>query len=131
MATDRAVSVPPSKSRTPAGVRGGAPHHGQRDDIHVAFLTLACAIICWRDPRAVVAVGGPLVDQTSARTCPGGVTGLTIEVNDPAAAARRWAAVLGISAAGSGDPVVLELPDRGQRLRSYLPGPVAERESQR
>ena len=33
---------------------------------------------------------------------PGGVTGLTIEVNDPAAAARRWAAVLGISAAAAG-----------------------------
>ena len=27
------------------------------------------------------------------------------------------AAVLGISSAGSGDPVVVELPDRGQRLR--------------
>ena len=64
-----------------------------------------------------MAVGGPVVDQTSARTCPGGVTGLTIEVNDPAAAARRWAVVLGISAVGSGNPVVVELPDRGQRLR--------------
>ena len=64
-----------------------------------------------------MAVGGPVVDQTSARTCPGGVTGLTIEVNDPAAAARRWAAVLGISAADSGDPVAVELPDRGLRLR--------------
>jgi hypothetical protein len=48
---------------------------------------------------------------------PGGVTGLTIEVNDPAAAARRWAAVLGISAAGSGHAMVVELPDQGQRLR--------------
>jgi hypothetical protein len=48
---------------------------------------------------------------------PGGLTGLTIEVNDPAAAARRWAAVLGISAVGSGDTRVVELPDPGQRLR--------------
>jgi hypothetical protein len=45
------------------------------------------------------------------------VTGLTIEVNDPAAAARRWAAVLGISAADSGHTVVVELADQGQRLR--------------
>jgi hypothetical protein len=44
------------------------------------------------------------------------VTGLTIEVNDPAAAARRWAAVLGISAADNGDTMV-ELADQGQRLR--------------
>jgi len=47
---------------------------------------------------------------------PGGVTGLTIEVNDPAAAARRWAAVPGISAAGGHDPAVGR-PDAGQRLR--------------
>ena len=49
------------------------------------------------------------------------MTGLTIEVNDPAAAARRWAAVLGISAAdGRPGPVadtVVELPGPGQRLR--------------
>jgi hypothetical protein len=48
---------------------------------------------------------------------PGGVTGLTIEVIDPAAAARRRAAALGISAANSGDTIVVELPDQGQRLR--------------
>jgi hypothetical protein len=53
---------------------------------------------------------------------PGGVTGLTIEVSDPAAAARRWAAVLGISAAGRGPatvdgPATVELPDSHQRLR--------------
>ena len=46
---------------------------------------------------------------------PGGITGLTIEVNDPAAAGRRWAAVLGISAADAGHSTVVELP--GQRLR--------------
>jgi hypothetical protein len=45
---------------------------------------------------------------------PGGVTGLTIEVSDPAAAARRWAEVLGVPAADRGP---LELPAGGQRLR--------------
>jgi hypothetical protein len=53
---------------------------------------------------------------------PGGVTGLTIEVSDPAAAARRWAAVLGISAAGRAPttvdrPTTVELADSRQRLR--------------
>jgi hypothetical protein len=47
---------------------------------------------------------------------PGGVTGLTIEVNDPDAAARRWAEVLGVPAPGSGHTTV-DLPDQGQRLR--------------
>jgi hypothetical protein len=45
------------------------------------------------------------------------VTGLTIEVNDPAAAARRWAAVLELPEASRGDTMVVELPDAGQRLR--------------
>ena len=62
-------------------------------------------------------VGGPVVDGAGSDHAPGGVTGLTIEVNDPAAAARRWAAALGISAADSGDTIVVELPDQGQRLR--------------
>jgi hypothetical protein len=45
------------------------------------------------------------------------VTGLTIEVSDPPAAAQRWAAVLGIPAADGGETPVVELPDQGQRLR--------------
>ena len=57
------------------------------------------------------------MDGAGSRPCPGGVTGLTIEVSDPPAAARRWAAVLGISAADSGDTIVVELPDQGQRLQ--------------
>jgi hypothetical protein len=56
----------------------------------------------------------------------GGITGLTIEVHDPAAAAARWAEVLGIPAAGvpatapaagGGRTIVVELPDSGQRLQ--------------
>jgi hypothetical protein len=43
------------------------------------------------------------------------VTGLTIEVGDPAAAARRWAAVLGVPVAADGHTVALEAA--GQRLR--------------
>ena len=54
---------------------------------------------------------------------PGGVTGLTIEVIDPAAAARRWAAVLGIPAGSGGRTAVVELPDSGQRLE-FVPAPA-------
>lgn len=61
---------------------------------------------------------------------PGGVTGLTIEVHDPAAAAARWAQVLGPGAAGpqrapatdGGQAVVVRLPGPGQQLR-FVPAP--------
>jgi hypothetical protein len=43
--------------------------------------------------------------------------GLTIEVTDPAAAARQWAAVLGASAGGDEHAALVELPDHGQWLR--------------
>jgi hypothetical protein len=52
MTTDRAVSVPPFPTEPQSAIPyGGAPHHVQRDDIHEAFLTLGCAIICWRRLR--------------------------------------------------------------------------------
>jgi len=51
----------------------------------------------------------------------GGVTGLTIEVHDPLAAAQRWAAVLGLSAAAGRSGVTVQLPADGQRLR-FVPG---------
>jgi hypothetical protein len=47
MTTDRTVNAPPSKSRSRQEYTS-APQHVHRDDIHEAFLTLACAIICWR-----------------------------------------------------------------------------------
>ncbi len=69
---------------------------------------------------------GPSWTGRAPDHAPGGVTGLTIEVNDPAAAAARWAEVLGICAAGvpptapavgGAQTIVVELPDSGQRLR--------------
>jgi hypothetical protein len=51
------------------------------------------------------------------------VTGLTIEVSDPAAAARRWAEVLGIPADGSG----VQLEAAGQRLR-FVPARAGQGE---
>jgi hypothetical protein len=116
MATDRAVSVPPSKSRTPAG------------DAAVRRTTVSATTSTWPsspspapssaggDPRAVVAVGGPVVDQTSARTCPGGVTGLTMEVNDPG---RRGTAL------GGGARDLCGRKRRSRRRRTAGPGPAA------
>jgi hypothetical protein len=69
----------------------------------------------WAAPERSWRWAGPSWTGRGPEHAPGGVTGLTIEVNDPAAAGRRWAAVLGMSAAGSGHTMVVELPD--QRLR--------------
>lgn len=54
----------------------------------------------------------------------GGVRGLTIEVNDPLATARRWAAVLGIAVTGGGQATVVELPAWSQWLR-FVPARAA------
>ena len=53
---------------------------------------------------------------------PGGLAGLTLEVMDPPAAARRWAAVLGLAVTDDGEQggALVELPGHGQWLRFIL-----------
>jgi len=85
----------------------------------------AIVSVDWAVPGQSWRWAGPSWTGQVPEHAPGGVTGLTIEVNDPAAAARRWAAVLGVSVASGqrlapadGDgPAVVELRDWGQRLR--------------
>ncbi len=81
--------------------------------LHPRDVPGAIVSLDWAFPEQSWRWAGPAWTGRVPDHAPGGVTGLTIEVSDPAAAARRWAAVLGISAAGT----VVELPDRGQRLR--------------
>src|SRR6185437_2974120 len=54
------------KEPQPAGVRRSAPQCVQRDDIHEAFLTPACAIICWRRTAEPLTWPGPLKAPTPA-----------------------------------------------------------------
>jgi hypothetical protein len=70
----------------------------------------------WAAPEESWRWAGPSWTGHAPEHAPGGVTGLTIEVSDPPAAARRWEAVLGIRASG-GHPAETVLPDSGQRLR--------------
>ena len=75
----------------------------------------------WADPPGSWRWAGPAwTGHAAAEQVGGGITGLTIEVHDPAAAAQRWAAVLGMTArpgsAGAGSAVVA-LPAAGQTLR--------------
>ena len=106
-----------------AELPGIAATHLHPGDVPGAIVSLD-----WADPEQSWRWAGPSWTGRVPDHGPGGVTGLTIEVSDPAAAARRWAAVLGISAAGRGPttvdgptmadrPVTVELPDSHQRLR--------------
>ncbi len=89
--------------------------------LHPRDVPGAIVSLDWAAPEQSWRWAGPSWTGRVPDDAPGGVTGLTIEVNDPAAAAQRWAAVLGISisAAGRGHnaTMVVELPDPGQRLR--------------
>ena len=85
--------------------------------LHPRDVPGAIVSLDWADPEQSWRWAGPAWTGRVPGHGPGGVTGLTIEVGDPAAAARRWAAVLGLRAAGRGPAAVVELPDRGQQLR--------------
>jgi len=85
--------------------------------LHPRDVPGAIVSLDWADPEQSWRWAGPSWTGRVPDHAPGGVTGLTIEVNDPDAAARRWAAVLGLSAAGHGPATVVDLPARGQRLR--------------
>jgi len=71
----------------------------------------------WAAPAESWRWAGPSWTGRAPEHSGGGVTGLTIEVNDPPAAALRWAAVLGLPVTGGGQATVVELPDSGQWLR--------------
>jgi catechol 2,3-dioxygenase-like lactoylglutathione lyase family enzyme len=85
--------------------------------LHPRDVPGAIVSLDWASPEESWGWAGPAWAGRVPEHGPGGLTGLTIEVDDPPAAARRWAAVLGISADERGDTTVVELPDAGQRLR--------------
>jgi Glyoxalase-like domain len=90
-------------------------------DVPGAIVSLDSAI-----PEQSWRWAGPSWTGQAPSHAPGGVTGLTIEVNGPVAAAARWAEVLGLPAvgvpptalaAGGQQAITVELPDSGQWLR--------------
>jgi catechol 2,3-dioxygenase-like lactoylglutathione lyase family enzyme len=85
--------------------------------LHPRDVPGAIVSLDWAAPEQSWRWAGPAWTGQVPEHAPGGVSGLTIEVSDPAAAARRWGAVLGISTADRGSAAVVELPISGQRLR--------------
>lgn len=95
--------------------------------LHPKDVPGAIVSLDWAEPAGSWRWAGPAwTGQVPEHAPGGGVTGVTIEVADPAAAAARWAAVLGIPAGGAAGPaggadggqaVTVELAGWGQRLR--------------
>jgi Glyoxalase-like domain len=85
--------------------------------LHPKHVPGAIVSLDWAEPAGSWRWAGPSwTGQAPEHAC-GGVTRLTIEVEDPSAAAQRWAAVLGICAASGEGTAGVELPDWGQWLR--------------
>ncbi len=71
----------------------------------------------WAAPPDSWRWAGPTWTGRAAAHEPGGLTGITIEVHDPRAAAVRWAQVLGIPPPDRRRFDVLQLAESGQLLR--------------
>jgi glyoxalase-like protein len=91
--------------------------------LHPGDVPGAIVSLDWAAPEQSWHWAGPAWTGQAPEHAPGGVTGLTIEVSDPPAVARRWAEVLGIPADGSAVP----LEAAGQRLR-FVPARAGQGE---
>jgi hypothetical protein len=85
--------------------------------LHPRDVPGAIVSVDWAAPAQAWRWAGPAWTGRAPEHAPGGVTGLTIEVTDPAEAAHQWAAVLGTSASFGEQVAMIELPDHGQWLR--------------
>jgi hypothetical protein len=91
--------------------------------LHPKDVPGAIVSLDWADPEQSWRWAGPAWTGQAPAHGAVGVTGLTIEVSEPAAGARRWAAVLGISAGSDASSTVVELTGSGQLLR-FVRGPA-------
>ena len=86
--------------------------------LHPKDVPGAIVSLDWAEPAGSWRWAGPdWTGRVPEHRGGGGVTGVTIEVADPAAAAARWAEVLGVTWAASGTAAGIELAGWGQRLR--------------
>jgi hypothetical protein len=71
----------------------------------------------WADPAGSWRWAGPSWAGAVPDHEPGGITGLTVEVEDPAEAARVWGGLLGKVARSDGENTEVELSEAGQSIR--------------
>jgi hypothetical protein len=85
--------------------------------LHPKDVPGAIVSLDWADPPQSWRWAGPEWTGHAPPHRAGGLSGLTIEVNDPADAAARWAAVLGLDVTGDGGTAVIVLEHARQDLR--------------
>src|SRR6202050_3508621 len=85
--------------------------------LHPKDMPGAIVSLDWADPPESWRWAGPDWTSRVPAHLSGGVSGLTIEVADPASAAARWAEVLGLSSTEDGGGAVIDLAHFDQDLR--------------
>ncbi len=97
--------------------------------LHPKDVPGAIVSVDWAKPTTSWRWAGPSWTGQAPAHGAGGLSGLTIEVSDPPAAARRWAEVLDLAAADDADQgsARVELPDHGQWLR-FVPARAGQGE---
>jgi hypothetical protein len=91
--------------------------------LHPKDLPGAIVSLDWADPPESWRWGGPAWTGQAPAHPRGGLAGLTIEVQDPAAAGARWASVLGVDARSEDGTAVVHLESARQTLRFVPVGP--------
>jgi hypothetical protein len=85
--------------------------------LHPKDVPGAIVSLDWADPPESWRWAGPKWTGGAPAHPPGGISGLTIEVSDPAAAAARWALVLGLAVTDDHGAPTIQLTDARQALR--------------
>lgn len=85
--------------------------------LHPKDVPGAIVSLDWADPPETWRWAGPAWTGQAPPHPSGGLSGLTIEVDDPAAAAARWAAVLGLTVTDVDGTATIELGPARQELR--------------
>jgi hypothetical protein len=85
--------------------------------LHPKDVPGAIVSIDWADPPGSWRWAGPSWTGTAATRSAGGITGITVEVEDPLAAAERWALAVGVEWTKEGAGAVISLFDAKQELR--------------
>ena len=88
--------------------------------LHPKDVPGAIVSLDWASPADSWRWAGPAWTGTAPAHAVGGIAGITIEAAEPAAAAQRWASVLGLDAQIDSSPAVVRLDSTGQALRFVL-----------
>jgi hypothetical protein len=85
--------------------------------LHPKDIPGAIVSLDWASPTNSWRWAGPAWTGRAPDHPAGGITGITVEVEEPAVSAQRWARVLGVDAEVDGGLAVIRLDSAGQALR--------------